>query len=114
MCAGYLPPNWPAHGSPAGCNGGNASEVFSAWKGELLDEPGWLPSVTLRFATRAEGSCEKGHPSPARQLPMTQYLFHPHVVSHVPPEDTRRHLLAEMIRQIVTKPAICPETLARR
>ena len=45
---------------------------------------------------------------------MTQYLFHPHVVSHVPPEDTRKHLLAEVIRQIVTKPAICPETLARR
>lgn len=34
-----------------------------------------VPSVTLRFATRAEGSCEKGQPSPAKQFPITQYLY---------------------------------------
>ena len=34
-----------------------------------------VPSATLRFATRAEGSCENGQPSPAKQFPITQYLY---------------------------------------
>jgi hypothetical protein len=60
---------------PVDDSGGNASELLSTWNRELgAGETGRLLLETLRLEIRAEGSWENGQPSPARQLPITQYL----------------------------------------
>lgn len=69
-----------------------------------------LPSRARRFI-KWDGSWENMHVSPARQLPITQYL---QCVSIKTRAFSRANLLADMVTQVVAKPTIRAEARPSR